>query len=138
MSKSKMREYRRQIKQFMRYTQGAVDCRLITTDDLLYLATVGPHRSTTMAKAFLQWTAMAVKSMPGDGPLCLTCDSEFGPGRAIPAAFWLQIPFAKRWKVTVISGVCPVCFTRGDCVDRILAGMRQRIPDLQVMPATRQ
>src|SRR5262249_44885232 len=72
------------------------------------------------------------------GPLCLTCDIEFGPGRAVPAAFWFQSPFAKWSKATVISGVCSACFARAGCVDRILAGMRQRIPDLQVMPATTQ
>jgi len=51
-----MREYRRRIKQFMRDAQGALDCQLITTEDLLYIATVRPCHPTTvtMAEAFNQ------------------------------------------------------------------------------------
>jgi hypothetical protein len=135
-SKSTMREYQRRIKQFVHDAQGAFDCQLILAEDLLYIASAG--FPVTMADAFKQWSTTTVKSKPGDGSLCLTCDVEFGPGRAVPAAFWLQSPFAKRSPVTVISGICPACFARADCVDRILAGMRQRIPDLQIMPATRQ
>lgn len=138
MRKSAIREHRRRMKQFVRDARGALNCQLIPAEVLLYRATVSPCGFTAKVEAFHQWSATAIRSTPGDGPLCLTCDIEFGPGRAVPAAFWFQSPFAKWSKATVISGVCSACFARADCVDRILAGMRQRIPDLQVMPATTQ
>src|SRR5215831_2388337 len=127
MRKNIMREHRRRMKQF-----PALHCQRVTAEDVLYRATASPCGFTAKAAAFHQWKVAAVRSKPDDGPRCLTCNVEFGPGRAVPAAFWFQSPFAKWSKATVISGVCSACFARADCVDRILAGMRQRIPDLQV------
>jgi len=129
MRKNTMREHRRWMKQL-----PALDCQLISAEDVLYRATASPCGFTAKAEAFHQWKATAVKSKPGDGPLCLTCDVEFGPGRAVPAAFWFQSPLKKSSKATIINGVCPTCFTRADCVDRIIAG----ISDLKIMPATTQ
>jgi hypothetical protein len=141
-SKTAAQKYRRWMKQFVRDAQGTLECRLVSAEDLLYFATTGPRRPATMpmVDAFHQWSAAAIRSHRGSGPLCLTCNAEFGPGRAVPAAFWVQSPFVKQSSITIISGVCPECFTHADCMDRILAGMRRRIPDLQVtpLPMTRQ
>ena len=128
----------KRLGEFAHDTRGAVECRLIPTDELLGMTAERMRHPATMMTmvetAFHQWSATALKSKPGAGPLCLTCDMEFGPGWAVPAAFWFQSPFAEQSKVTIISGVCSVCFAHADCTDRILAGMRQRIPDLQVTP----
>jgi hypothetical protein len=137
------REHHRLMKQFVRDAKGTLDCQLLTTEDLLYMTAMveaGPP-TTVMAPttaAFMQWSASGLKSTLGDGPLCLTCDVEFGPGRTVPAAFWFQSPFAKLSKAVIISGICPACFARSDCMDRIFAGMRRRIPDLRVVPMTGQ
>jgi hypothetical protein len=126
MSKRTMQEYRRQMKQFMRDAQGTTECRLLTTAQLLFMKARNPPSAQT--DAFDQWSATALKSRPGEGPLCLTCDAEFGPGRTAPAAFWFRSPYAKQSKLTVISGICPTCLTRPGCVDRIIAGMRNAVP----------
>jgi hypothetical protein len=51
----------------------------------------------------------------GKGSLCLCCDQEFGPGRAVPSALLVIVPAFKAWQtedaVTMVCGVCSVCDT---------------------------
>jgi hypothetical protein len=137
-----MNARQKRLKKFVRDTRDAVECRLIPTDELLGMTAVRMRRpATTMTMvetAFCQWSAAALGSKPGTGPLCFTCDTEFGPGRAVPAAFWVRSPFATQSKVTIVSGICPACFARTDCIDRIFDGMRRYAPDLQIWPVTKQ
>jgi hypothetical protein len=56
----------------------------------------------------------------GKGSLCLCCDREFGPRRAVPSALLIVVPAFKVWQtddaVTMVCGVCSACDTGDDAV----------------------
>jgi hypothetical protein len=91
-----------------------------------------------MLDVFVRWSGIVYKTKPGEGPHCLTCDAEFGPGRTVPAAFWFQLPFACRPTVMAVDALCSACFEREDCIDRIVVEVRKRNPYARIIPMTKQ
>src|SRR5262245_9297066 len=124
-------------KQFKRDAQDVFDCRLVPLDNLLSATTIDLAMAP-LCEAFVHWSVMVCQTKPGEGPHCLTCDAEFGPGRTVPAACWFQFPFARRPRVIAVGALCCTCFEREDCIDRIIAEARTRNPHLRVVPMTKQ
>ena len=120
-------------EQFKRDTQGVLDCKLVPLDNLLS-APMTDLEMGPLCEAFVRWSTVVYQTKPGEGPHCLTCDTEFGPSRTAPAAFWFQFPFARRPTVMAVGALCPACFKRDDCINRIVAEARPRNLHLQVVP----
>jgi|SRR6516225_10677975 hypothetical protein len=124
-------------EQFRRDAQGALDCKLVPLNDLLFGVVTDLARGP-LCEAFVRWSNIVSRTKPGEGPHCFTCDAELGPGRTIPAAFWFRFPVARRRMVMAIDALCPTCFEREDCLDRIVVESRKHNPDLRVIPTTKQ
>jgi hypothetical protein len=117
-SKYAAQTQRQYLEQFKRDAQEMYDCWLVPIDNLLS-APMSDLEMGPLCHAFMHWSAAVCRTKPGEGPNCLTCDTEFGPGRTVPAAFWFQLPYARLPTVIAIDAVCPTCFKRSDCFDRI-------------------
>lgn len=128
---------RKYYKQFKHEAQNAHECRLIPLDNLLS-APVTDFEMGPMCEAFMHWSAAVCRTKPGEGPHCFTCDAEFGPDRTVPAAFWFQFSFARQPTVMAITALCPDCFERKDCIDRIVTEVLKSNPNVQVVPMIKQ
>src|SRR5262249_54938188 len=135
--KQTVRARQKYYEQFKRDAQGVLDCKLVPLDNLLF-APMTDLEMGPLCEAFVRWSVVVYQTKPGEGLHCLTCDAEFGQGRTVPAAFWFRFPFARQPTVMAVHALCPACFEREDCIDRIVAEARTRNPNLRVMPTTKQ
>jgi hypothetical protein len=118
-SKYAARTQRLYCEQLERDAREVYECRLVSTDILMTATPQSHPEMGSLCAAFMRWAAVTVKTKPGEGPHCITCDTEFGPGRAIPAAFWFQFPYACP-SVVVIEAVCDKCIAEQNYIDRII------------------
>ena len=132
-SKFAARTQQQYCEQFKRDAQEVYDCRLISTDILLTATPQSHPEMWSLCEVFMQGAAATVETKLGEGPQCLTCDTEFGPGRAFPAAFWFRFPYA-RPSIVAIEAVCYDCIAHENCIDRIVGKM----DNVRVIPTTKQ
>jgi len=136
-SKYAAQTQRQYYEQFKHDAQEMCECRLVSIDYLL-TAPISDLEMGPLCGAFVKWSAAAYQMKPGDGPHCLTCDAEFGPGRTVPAAFWFRFPFAHQPKVMAVDALCSACFERRDCIDRIVAEVGKGNLSVRVIPMAKQ
>jgi hypothetical protein len=70
--------------------------------------------------AIAVWTRRTRATKRGEGPLCLGCDREFGPGRRKPEAFCIAEPhYQSAPEQVVCTGICRHCARRAN--DELMA-----------------
>jgi len=110
---------------------GVFEQWLVTPADLqgLARADAGPHGQAVLGGVG-NWLRHALGASPG--PLCLTCDTEFGRRtERLPAAWSVLVPFADPVGV-IVTGICASCAGRDDLQARMLESHRRVWPDLTV------
>jgi hypothetical protein len=116
---------------FWKHGCDAYNYEFVPIDHLMSAPLSDPEMGP-LCRALIEWASAAHHTKPGEGPLCFTCDTEFGPGRTVPAAFWFQLSRMHRSKVVAIDALCPVCCEREDHLDRIVAKTQEANPHVQL------
>src|SRR5437763_2511042 len=65
----------------------AADAIVFRGPHMLAAALSTNREAVILTAAIQQWLQRAAEAQRGDGPLCLACEHEFGPGPAWPVAF---------------------------------------------------
>jgi hypothetical protein len=112
----------------------------VNTDDLPLLALSGLSNpvNAQMTRLILNWGKQAAQRKPGNGSLCIGCDTEFHPSTGIAQSmFCVALPFAANEGTALISAVCGKCTAKagsdGAVIDMAMESYRAFWPDIQVV-----
>jgi hypothetical protein len=103
----------------------ALEMTIVRLDDLFALSLSAD--TVHLARVLGGWLAQSLKKKPGDGALCITCDSEFPGMRDMSSHDWsaiLVMPFASGAGQAIVSGICPACSVRPDLQDAVTRQLR--------------
>jgi ABC-type molybdate transport system permease subunit len=96
----------------------------------------GNHEAQLLTRIIEMWVKQLVKTLPGEAPLCGTCDHEFSWPSACPAALVVAMPYANNHNDAVVTGLCTTCVVRaGDDLSPLALKVWHKIlPGAEVLP----
>jgi hypothetical protein len=96
----------------------AVDIHLFRPGQHLAAILRGDEIAVHVMEAIAQWTKAAFKAKRGKGPICLSCDYEFGRKHTRLGAILVAGPAFKNWAngptPLIVTGICRTCAARSD------------------------
>jgi hypothetical protein len=78
---------------------------------LFGLMATGDPTAELLVTAISRWAEEAERE-PSAKPLCLDCDTMFGPSAASPIAFSVTVPLVDRSRA-MVAGICRSCASKG-------------------------
>ena len=96
-------------------------------------AIAGDPVGDALTEAVFAWLQAASDPDPDLPPLCLACQTQFGPGHAMPRGFAIALSF--NHASAIGTGICRDCCERDrDELAHVLFDLQKRMfPDAQVM-----
>jgi hypothetical protein len=137
MSKHKYKNRSDAIRALTEIAHGVFQHYLVTSENYPNIVRVaaqhGEPHAVAIVSGIRQWLRNELNNPRP--PLCLTCDTEFGPDN-YPATFSVMLPFANHVG-TIITGVCTGCAGRDDLRARAVESLRRVWPGLIVEKGAR-
>jgi hypothetical protein len=112
----------------------AKHCFLITRDDMGAAVHAAVSGDDDMRQALIligRWIADTGGRPPDKAPVCLNCDTVFGPALR-PDGFMVLMPFMGEGQA-IVSGICPRCCDLPDLWEMVQQHVRDNWPGVQTL-----
>ncbi len=95
-------------------------------------AIAGEPSACALVEAIAAWLRHAAKPDPILPPLCLACETAFGPGRAVPHGYAVALSF--NHAASIATGICARCCARDhDELAHVLFDWQRKLfPDARI------